>query len=256
MKIDGRAGANTQWQTDKKGAFYYHLSNDDNNLYIQLRFENPAVVRKVVGFGLTVWIDPNAKGKDELGIQYPQGRMKKLREQRASGQGISQNQHFRRDGNRMRSGSMNPAQQQQSQQARIERLNKMFIVNNFNGELKGFEKNGLQDRYFGAGDIHALVQMNEKGVLVYEAVIPLKSIFKDPKKYLEKQHPFSIVFETGYFERDMTHMRPAGGMRNGGMQGGGTPAGRRGNYSRAGQQFQGLQVPAKIKLKKVILNNN
>jgi hypothetical protein len=254
MKIDGRVAAKTQWLTEKKGEFYYHLSNDKNNLYIQLKFENPDVVRKVVAFGLTVWIDPNAKGKNELGIQYPEGRIKKMREKRSGSQGMTSGQNYS-NRNQMRAENMNPAQQRRSQLERIERLNKMFIVNNFNGELKGFDKNGLHDRYFGRGDIHALVQMNEKGGLVYEAVIPLKSIFKNPEKYLKKQTPFSLVFETGYFERDMTHMRP-GGMRNGRMPGGSAPVGMRRNYSRGGQQLQGMQVPAKIKLKKVILNND
>ncbi len=49
------------------------VRNDDRFLYVGVRSANPDILRRAVGGGLTVWIDPRG-GKDQvLGIRYPKG---------------------------------------------------------------------------------------------------------------------------------------------------------------------------------------
>ncbi|MBN2614983.1 MAG: hypothetical protein JXR71_04755 [Bacteroidales bacterium] len=257
LKLDGAVDSPTNtWTYDKKEDIYYRLSNDHQNLYVEMKVQNRSAVRKIFIFGFTVWIDPSAKGKDELGINYPIGSFKD-RKERTPGQQNNAGFHQGRPGGQ-NSQMGQPETRGQLLKDRVERLNKRLKEEQIRGVLKGFDKNGFENSFFGSGGIYALAQMDEKGALIYEAVIPLNSIFKNPEKYLKNQIPFSVVFETGYLEQDMNRMRRGGG----GMPGGGMP-GSTGRYgsgmgrSMSGGSFMdGMMDPTKIRLKRVVLNNN
>lgn len=260
LKLDGRVDNSSQtWAYDKKEDIYYRLSNDHNNLYVELKIKNRSVVRKIYVFGFTVWVDPNAKGRNELGIKYPVGSFKN-RKERTPGQRQNPNMNYRQHRPGEQNPQMGPENRTQILKERVERLNKTLKEEQIKGNLKGFEKYGFENSFFGAGGIEALAQMNAKGELIYEAAIPLKSIFKNPGKYLKSHIPFSIVFETGYLEQDMSRMQRGGGMPGGGMPGGGMPGGRVGSGMRGsmsgGSFMDGIMDPTKIKLKRVVLNNN
>jgi hypothetical protein len=113
--------------------------------------------------------------------------------------------------------------------------------------LKGFEKAGLQEDT-GTDGIKTAARMDTLKHLVYEAKIPLKIIFKNPDDYLSKGKPFSLIFETGYLQIDMSRMQGHGGMgENHGMSSG-TPAGN----SRM-SFMQNMTEPSHLKLKSVYL---
>lgn len=261
LKIDGRIDNPSQsWIQDQKEGIDYRLSNDHNNLYIEIKIHNRSAVRKIFAFGFTVWVDPNAKGRNEMGIKYPVGSFKN-RKARTPGQRPNpENSNYRQHRLGEQNQQMGPENRAQILQQRRDRVNRTLKEEQIKGTLKGFDKYGFENSFFGAGGIEALAQMNDKEDLVYEAAIPLKSIFKNPGKYLKNQIPFSVVFETGYLEQDMSRMQRGGGMAGGGMPGGGMPGGRVGSgmgRSMSGGGFMdGIMDPTKIKIKRVVLNNN
>lgn len=256
LKINGKVDNPSQkWNFDEKQGIYYRLSNDNKNLYVQMKVDNKAAVRKIALFGFYVWIDPASKARNTLGINYPVGSYKKMREQYEKAT-PEERAKFQKNRNRLQNRDRIAGTREQMIQRRIEHTNKEFLEEQITGTLKGFEKKGLNDVFFGSGDINALAQLNDKGELVYEAVIPLKSIFKNPEKYLKNQTPFSVVLESGYFEQNMSRMgenRMSAGMSGGRM---GSGMGSMRGAQRGGAYIEGMMLPAKIKLKRVVLNNN
>jgi hypothetical protein len=55
----------------EKGKFYYNISNDRDNLYIDLKIFDKDVQRQVLTSGLTVWINTNGKKGKKTGVRYP-----------------------------------------------------------------------------------------------------------------------------------------------------------------------------------------
>lgn len=56
---------------DPKSRLFYGVRHDTENLYLALRTRDPVVQRKIMAFGLTVWIDTSAQRVKDLGIRYP-----------------------------------------------------------------------------------------------------------------------------------------------------------------------------------------
>lgn len=56
---------------DPKSKLFYGVRHDTENLYLALRTRDPVVQRKIMAFGLTVWIDTSAQRVKDLGIRYP-----------------------------------------------------------------------------------------------------------------------------------------------------------------------------------------
>lgn len=67
-----------QYAYEATNGIMYHLGNSRDTLFIDLRFPDKLTRMKVLGFGLTVWIDPAAKNNKRLGIAYPLGNRKQL----------------------------------------------------------------------------------------------------------------------------------------------------------------------------------
>ena len=57
----------------KKGKLWYVLSNDNDNIYIDLKIEDPAVQNRILKEGLTVWINMDGKQIKKMGVRYPIG---------------------------------------------------------------------------------------------------------------------------------------------------------------------------------------
>ncbi|BDS15029.1 hypothetical protein [Aureispira anguillae] len=52
-------------------AIQYNAGNDDKNLYLCVRINDKNIQRRIMGLGLSVYIDTLAKRKDKIGIGYP-----------------------------------------------------------------------------------------------------------------------------------------------------------------------------------------
>jgi hypothetical protein len=57
----------------KKGKLWYVLSNDNDNIYVDLKIEDPAVQNRILKEGLTVWINMDGKQVKKMGVRYPIG---------------------------------------------------------------------------------------------------------------------------------------------------------------------------------------
>ncbi len=248
LVIDGKSN---DWQVplifNKKSGFYYGISNDKQNLYVEMKIKDPVLMQKILTLGFTIYIDPNAKAKNILGINYPEKGM----------------MNRKKGKNRQKNKEPNL----ESRAERLKKFNMKFLTGMVEGQLVGFDEAGMEESYFGEDDIDALIQINNKGELIYEAKIPLKSIFKNPSSYL-KGKPFSIVLETGYFNsyngRNAEHM--AGGFRSmdrynryGSPYGGGISRARPPMLGKMRQQtgspaMQYMLEPTRLKIKKVVLN--
>lgn len=49
------------------------MLNDESHLYVLLSINDPMIKRQVMGFGLTVWFDPNGGKEKTFGIRFPVG---------------------------------------------------------------------------------------------------------------------------------------------------------------------------------------
>jgi hypothetical protein len=58
-------------QADEKSALMYSVSNNDSSLFIYLLISDKATIQKVMRYGLTTWLNPDAKSKKSLGIEFP-----------------------------------------------------------------------------------------------------------------------------------------------------------------------------------------
>jgi hypothetical protein len=57
----------------KKGNLLYYISNDKENVYIDIKIEDSGVQYKILQEGLTVWFNAEGKQRKEIGIRYPIG---------------------------------------------------------------------------------------------------------------------------------------------------------------------------------------
>ncbi len=244
LKVDGKTDDwNDTLTYDNRTGFYYDFSNDAEYLYVRLKMTKPMVQRKAMATGLTLWIDPNAKGRNVMGIQYPKD---KLKEQRM--------EHRKKASGRQQDVQHKPFTAKDREEQRM-KFNMRYSSGVEEGELKGFEKAGMEKSYLGDDGIDVMLQIDAHSQLIYEARIPLMMIFKNPQDYLSGKKQFSLAFETGYIQVDMSRMGGAGmgrGMGSGRMGGG---MGRAGGSDRmAAMQF--MTSATKIKWKKVKLNLN
>jgi len=234
--VDGKT---TDWkantlQYDKKTGFAYAFSNDSHTLFVRLKMLDINVQRKALITSLTLWFDPNGKGKHLLGIEYP---LKRKHAQRTrTGQRSS-----------VQYGHPRQASRHHLTTEEIGRLNARYRSEQ--PKLEGFDKAGIKNAFAGTGGIRVLLQMDTLGHAIYEAGIPLKMLFTNPVDYLSKGKPFSVVFETGYLQIEMSHMQGGGGMGGGGrgMEGGYQP-----NPSRMAF-MQSMADPSRLKIKTVYL---
>jgi hypothetical protein len=77
--------ANQEYSEAKKGKVLYYLSNDEVNMYVDLKVLETLEENRILKIGLTVWIDMDDKTHKVLGIRYPIGSQYS----RSRGQGVS-----------------------------------------------------------------------------------------------------------------------------------------------------------------------
>ncbi len=55
----------------EKGMFYYLISNDSDNVYVDIRIFDDEIKKQIVRYGMTIWIDPTGKKARNTGVRYP-----------------------------------------------------------------------------------------------------------------------------------------------------------------------------------------
>ena len=74
---DGSGGSAFPGASDytslKKGLVLYCISNDDKNIYVDLKFTESIEQGKILQMGSTLWINPDGRSRKVDGIRYPLG---------------------------------------------------------------------------------------------------------------------------------------------------------------------------------------
>lgn len=65
--------ATSDYVVAKKGVFLYCLSNDDKNIYVDVKVIESIEENRVLQMGMTLWINTDGKSRRETGIRYPVG---------------------------------------------------------------------------------------------------------------------------------------------------------------------------------------
>jgi hypothetical protein len=151
---------------------FYILSNDDTNLYINIRIPEGISQMKIIRFGLTIWIDADAKMHQSLGIKFPVGV---TREQWAA--------------DRKRELTEDDKQLE-------------LVIEIQNIELIGFQGEGSRmiipsDKQ---NNINGKIDFDINRNLIYKLIIPITKI--TTVKALKADGVFSIGFESGHDDID------------------------------------------------------
>ena len=185
-------------QFHEKSQFLFMLSNDEKDLYIDLIMVDKAAIQKIMHFGLTTWLNPEAKQKKVMGIRFPVAP----------------------------EGSGEPSFKREKGGDRKEMMMAMMAMKNQEMVLTGFGAKGeeitIDPRVDPAFDGN--VEMLEGGMLKVSLVLPLEKLGRSGEN---TGNPFSVGFETGYLDVTGQAMPSGGGMAGGGggMHGGGMPGG-------------------------------
>lgn len=235
-----------QMYYDNESGIMYGLSNDHEKLYVKLQFSNQILQQKVLKTGLTFWIDTVGKKKKQLGLIFPT----KSQPHKSS----TSYRTTRMEMKQIDTAIFNTKYREGSQN--------MILVNYF-----GNGREDLIDNKNKEG-INAILKMDTKEMLYYEAEISLQKIFPDPQKFLNDttQH-FSFGIETGKIEMPASVNGGDGsqmGVRGGGGRGGGM--GGRGGQRGGGTGdpkmdpdklalMQAMSVESKVWVKKASLSS-
>jgi hypothetical protein len=183
-----------QMQLDEKSQFLFLISNDGQNLFVDLVTADRAAVQKIMRYGLTTWINPEGKHKKTIGIEFP-----------VTSEGQAE-PGFMRDKN---------ADRKDMRMAMMDSKNKEMVLIGF-GEKN--ERRVIDPR--NDKDFQGKVEMMEGGKLRVSLVVPLEKIHRT--EMAMSANPVSLGFETGYMDVTGQGMSSGGGQQSGGgMQGGG-----------------------------------
>jgi hypothetical protein len=196
----------------EKGKFYYFLSNDNNNIYIDIKIEDAGVQNRILKEGLIVWINMDGKSTKKMGVRYPIG---------------SQNSGIR-GGSNMPEIRLNSSG---SLATPISQANTIELIGFTNEEKRRFPSNNT-DSFSGS------IKYDNEGILHYKMIMPVTKLPVINSKEGDGILPFTFGFEYGGIvdqrkgpggspiaspSSDVSGSR--GGSRGGGRSGGGMSGG-------------------------------
>jgi hypothetical protein len=200
----------SEYTYSEKEKFYYFISNDNDNIYVNLKIFSPEIQNRIFREGFVVWINQDGKKSKKTGIKYPiptkvRDRGSIPAEAHAPGQG--ENFVGRRN------------------------LQQTPFLNRL--ELIGFDEAGIVE--FTPSDTRnfsGTISMDKEKFMNYELIIPRSKIPKAKGKGSDVQKPLMIGFS--FPEATSTYSRGDSGedqgMYSGGRGGGGRGGGRGGSY--------------------------
>jgi hypothetical protein len=68
----------SDYQSVRKSGLYFYISNDNDNVYIDLKFENREAQSMILKQGMIIWINMDGKPGKIMGIRYPAGSQQQL----------------------------------------------------------------------------------------------------------------------------------------------------------------------------------
>ena len=221
----------------------YRIANSKDSLYIDLKFPDQLTRMKVMGFGLTVWIDPGTKNNKRFGIKYPLGNRKQVmrRGMNPGEADVKEGEHgmlqIDYSGNKKKKASLRP-----------KLINKEMKLLGFSGPGSVMKEPLMHS------DIRIGMRYGKSQSLTYHLALPLQRITSVTP--LGSDSLVSIGFVTGHMDPDkkkQERRRPSVG-GGGGMppMGGGAPPASSGRQM-MGRRDHPLAKRAMLWLKKVKL---
>jgi len=188
---------------DKNSGILYKISNDEEFLVADLQISSEVTQKKILLFGLTIWVDETGKRKKYAGVKYPMG---------STG--------FKKSSPEKMKETRGNFSQKKIQLAN--ESNEIAIIGQ-----KGSGDIEIVDKRYKNG-VKADISFDSFGMMHYYLKIPLKKLnmtYED----LTLLNP-SIGFETGHAEISQSPgqgggMKPGGGGGGGGKHGGMRPGG-------------------------------
>jgi hypothetical protein len=243
--LDGSSGrilpASPDYVSTRKETLFYCLSNDDKNMYVDIRFTESVDQSKVLQMGLVLWINTDGKSRKITGVRFPIGA-KFSRAARGRGE---------------------------SQQA-LNQATPLSMANTI--ELIGF-KNIVPNRFpsDNTDNFRGSVKYDNDGNLLYSMTLPLASLPAGGKGSDGKASLMNFAIEYGAppqnpgsnnqsgFPSSSSRGGSGGGRRGGGGGGGGSRGGGGGGGEMGGGPpsmaagAQEVPKPVLIWIKNIVL---
>ncbi len=219
----------------------YALAKDQENLYFAIRIENRQQQEQAMRNGITLAFNPEGKKKEAFSLTFP-----------------SPDQSD--DGLFVMPQKDNAITEQQLKKEDMEDRRKADLLKLRDISVKGFKD--IETDHISTANtygIKTVLNIDEKGALVYEAAIPVKMLHLDNAS--SKPWAFDIKINSFAASAKDNHagLKPpgeaggmggmgrggmSGGMRNGGMRGGGM--GNTGGYAGQGDQGKAVEIKDKF----------
>jgi len=161
----------SQFQMIRKLKLQCLLSNDNDNIFIELKIEDHAIQERILREGLTVWVNMDGMEVKKLGVRFPLG---------------SENQGGHRKADHSESHSI------QDESA----VNLIAHANTI--ELKGFTNE--EQRHFPSDNhdnFRGSVKFDEAGILYYKLVMPIAKLPVRNSRGGHGAMPFTLGIEYG-----------------------------------------------------------
>ena len=185
------------------GLAQYNITNDNENIYISLQTHDDATVIKILRAGVNIYIDPSAGHSKKINLAFPLPASVPFSE-------------FKNNG----TAGVKPDRSE---------MRKSLLIQANVFKTTGFQD--MEDRSYDVSDkskIKVAVKSGTDNSLCYEAIIPLKYIYKNNNFTKEKNKNLSVAVQINAMAGGSNYNRqsPSGNSSYGsGMRGGG---GRRG----------------------------
>jgi hypothetical protein len=188
----------SDYMSAKKGKVLYCVSNDEKNIFVDMKISDVAEQNRILHMGLTVWIDSEGKSRKKLGIRYPIGSQ--------FNRGRTEN-------------VVNPP-------SPLAQANTIQLIGFDNTEVKRFPSDNVDN-------IRGTIKYDNDGDLVYYLCIPLDRV-EGGISVGTGQMPLSLGIEYGAMPEMPGQARPMTGMAAQGGSSGGRGGGSRGASMRGG----------------------
>ena len=236
-------GLNTEWPDlsafGQESRYAIGLVNDDENLYVALRANDPATGLQMLRQGLVVWFDAEGGTRKRFGIKYPVGTLSYGVAEAGSGRG-GRGRPSRQGGPAAPAGP-DASWSQAEADGQLNRL-----------EVLGPGDNDRRSLVVGRADPLAVGIGRSEGTVLYELKIPIARSGDAPYSLgVKPGRTFGLGLENAERERTPGGMGFSGGLPGGpggsGGQGGGPPPGGDSGASGTGGRPERPEAPKPLK---------
>jgi hypothetical protein len=217
VTVDGKA---TEWQIplqfyDAKTKLSFSISNDMANLYICIRATDETTELGILHTGMQLWIDTACKKNRQIGIQFPIVQRE---------QGASTDRHGSRQQGSEEVNSADEVAKSYTDMpdtGKINRMHRHFSNSPKQMRIMGF--NNVPDGLMELPSIYPInvsIGWDNSGAMIYEASIPINTIYKRPFTIADSNKVLGLSFNVTVMPKRSSNTGHGGGM-SGGMRGGG-----------------------------------